>query len=196
MTPRARQSHIFDRETHDHYVEEPWCSKRLFDVEPFVGTIVDPACGWGTIVTEALSAGYCAAGSDLVHRGWDSTRTPSDFLASTIVFDNIVTNPPFDISEEFITHAVAHARRKVAAIYPVRRLPVAGRWLSRLPLARIWLLTPRPSMPTGDYIKAGGKVGGGKQDFCWLVFDHDHEGPTVVLWLHRDGTSGPLKGVL
>ena len=43
--PRARQSHIFDRETHDHYVEEPWCSKRLFDVEPFVGTIVDPACG-------------------------------------------------------------------------------------------------------------------------------------------------------
>jgi hypothetical protein len=51
-------------------------------------------------------------------------------------------------------------------------------------------------MPTGDYIKAGGKVGGGKQDFCWLVFDHDHEGPPVVLWLHRDGTSGPLKGVL
>jgi hypothetical protein len=31
MTPRARQSHIFDRETHDHYVEEPWCSNRLFD---------------------------------------------------------------------------------------------------------------------------------------------------------------------
>ena len=89
MTPRARQSHIFDRETRDHYVEEPWCSKRLFDVELFVGTIVDPACGWGTIVTEALSAGYCAAGSDLVHRGWDSTRTPSDFLASTIVFDTI-----------------------------------------------------------------------------------------------------------
>ena len=45
MIPRARQSHIFDRETRDHYVEEPWCSKRLFDVEPFVGTIVDPACG-------------------------------------------------------------------------------------------------------------------------------------------------------
>ena len=78
----------------------------------------------------------------------------------------------------------------------MRRLPAAGRWLSRLPLARIWLLTPRPSMPTGDYIKAGGKVGGGKQDFCWLVFDHDHEGSTVVLWLQRDGTSGPLKGVL
>jgi hypothetical protein len=35
-----------------------------------------------------------------------------------------------------------------------------------------------------------------KQDFCWLVFDHGHEGPTVVLWLNREGTSGPLKGVL
>ena len=81
--PRERRSHIFPREANQHYVEEPWCSKRLFDVEPFEGHIVDPCCGWGQIVIAALEHGYHAAGSDIVDRGWDSTRTPSDFLKST-----------------------------------------------------------------------------------------------------------------
>jgi hypothetical protein len=184
QTTREVDVHAFAREKSDHYVEPAWVSARLFQVEPFTGSIVDPACGWGTIVLEATKAGYCAAGCDLVDRGWDSTRTPCDFLQSTIVFDNIVTNPPFDISPQFITHAVKHAQYKVAAIYPVRRLP-AALWLRELPLGRIWLLSPRPSMPPGSHIKAGGKVGGGRQDFCWLIFDADHRGPAEIGWLTR-----------
>jgi hypothetical protein len=182
---RSLNAHIFAREKSDHYVEPAWLSRRLFEVEPFEGSIVDPACGWGTIVIQARAAGYCAAGSDLVDRGWDSTATPSDFLQSTIVYDNIVVNPPFDIAPRFITHAVKHARRKVAAIFPVRRLPAAG-WLADLPLARVLLLTPRPSMPSGSYIKAGGKIGGGRQDFCWVIFDHRHAGPAALGWLRRE----------
>jgi hypothetical protein len=166
-------------------VEPAWCSARLFQVEQFKGSIMDPACGWGRIVIEAKKAGYNANGSDLVDRGWDSSRTPSDFLQSTTIYDNIVTNPPFDILEEFITHAVKHARHKVAAIFPVRRLPAAG-WLADLPLARVLMLSPRPSLPSGSFIKAGGKVGGGTQDFCWLIFDHGHAGLASVGWLTRD----------
>jgi len=177
---------IFAREQSDHYVEPTWTSARLFQVEKFEGSIVDPACGWGTIVIEARRAGYNAAGSDIVDRGFDSTRTPSDFLASTTVFDNIVTNPPFDIAPQFITHAVKHTRRKVAAIFLVRRLPAAS-WLRALPLARVLLLTPRPSMPPSSHIQAGGKVGGGTQDFCWLVIDHDHQGEPSIGWLRRAG---------
>jgi hypothetical protein len=175
---------IFARERSDHYVEPAWCSARLFQVERFEGSIVDPACGWGTIVIEAMKAGYSAAGFDLVNRGWDCGGTSSDFLQSTTMFDNIVTNPPFDIGPQFISRAVKHARRKVAAIFPIRRLPAAS-WLQSLPLSRILLLTPRPSMPSGSYIKAGGKIGGGTQDFCWLCFDHAHEGPPVLGWLFR-----------
>ena len=95
---RPRRSHIFARHAGDHYVEESWCSKRLFEIEPFEGAIVDPACGWGTIVINALIAGHVAAGFDLIDRGWNSTRTPEDFLTCTDEFDNIVTNPPFDCS--------------------------------------------------------------------------------------------------
>jgi hypothetical protein len=184
--PRLRQSHIFQRDALEHYVEESWCSARLFEVETFDGHIVDPACGWGTIVINALTHGHHAAGSDLVQRGWDSTRTPCDFLKDVHKYDNIVTNPPFNIIEDFIIHAVLRSRRKTAAIFPLARMP-AAHWLERLPLSRVWLLTPRPSMPPGSYIAAGGRVGGGRVDYCWLVFEHGHIGKATIDWLHRDG---------
>ena len=55
-------------------------------------------------------------------------------------------------------------------IVPLRRLP-AARWLGHLPLETIYLLTPRPSMPPGTWIAAGNIPGGGREDFCWLVFN-------------------------
>jgi len=67
----------------------------------------------------------------------------------------------------------------------LRRLN-AAHWLRDTPLARIYLLTPRPSMPPGHVILAGEKPGGGSQDFCWLVFFHKHKGPPELRWLHRD----------
>jgi hypothetical protein len=72
-------------------------------------------------------------------------------------------------------------------IFPVARL-IAARWLQQTPLAVVWLLTPRPSMPPGYVILAGQKPGGGKVDFCWLVWSHDHVGQPEMRWLHRDGT--------
>ena len=53
---RPRRSHIFDRDDHDFYVEPPWCSERLFAVEPFAGLIWDPAAGSGTIPRAARAA--------------------------------------------------------------------------------------------------------------------------------------------
>jgi hypothetical protein len=37
-SPRPRNSHIWDREKDEHYVEPAWCSERLFQVETFVGS--------------------------------------------------------------------------------------------------------------------------------------------------------------
>jgi hypothetical protein len=187
-TIRERHSHIFSRNDLDHYAEPRWCSQRLFEVETFQGSVYDPCCGFGTIVISALEHGLHAAGSDIVNRGWDSTLTPSDFLKWDIVYDNIVLNPPFAKISEFIVHAVRHSRRKTAVIFPVARLPAAA-WLKQLPLQRVWLLTPRPSMPPGSYIKAGHKPAGGRVDFCWLVFNHEHTGLPQMCWLHRDGGS-------
>lgn len=183
---KAENSHIWEREQHEHYVEPEWCSKRLFDVEKFDGLIWDPCCGFGRIPLAARAAGYGALAGDIVNRGYPEMGEPKDFLKNrTAGLYNIVCNPPFDIFKEFALHALDQDAPKVAMIWLVRTLP-AARWLRETPLARIHLLTPRPSMPPGHVIAAGEKPGGGKQDFCWLVWDKQHTGPATVGWLHRD----------
>ena len=98
---------------------------------------------------------------------------------------SVVCNPPFDHVQEFCEHALDLGATKVAMICLVRRLN-AAHWLQELPLRRIWLLTPRPSMPPGKWIMAGNKPGGGTQDSCWLVFERGYAGKPEINWLHRD----------
>src|SRR5262249_41183991 len=86
---------------------------------------------------------------------------------------NICTNPPFNRCNEFVLRALELASGKVAMIWLARRLN-ATRWLQETPLARVYLLTPRPSMPPSHVIAAGEKPGGGSQDFVWLVWEHGH----------------------
>lgn len=192
---RERDSHIFERQIHDHYVEEQWCDDRLFDVETFEDGIWDPACGFGRIPEAARKRGHRVAYSDIVDRGYDpfNMKVERDFLESNKKIGNIVCNPPFNIFEQFARHALELAAHKVAMIWLFRRLP-AARWLVRTPLARVWLMTPRPSMPTGEHITNGGKVGGGTQDFCWLIWEQGHVGRPVMDWLHRDPSAWDRMG--
>ena len=181
---RPRQSHIFDRDDHDFYVEPAWCSERLIAVEPFAGPIWDPAAGSGTIPRAARAAGLSNFASDIADRG---SAQRQDFLTAPAPAEtfNVVTNPPFGLARDFVERALTLGAVKTAIIFPTARLN-AARWLKPLPLAKIYLLTPRPSMPPGEVIARGEKPGGGKTDFCWLVLDHTHSGSPELAWLHRD----------
>lgn len=196
---RPRRTHIFVLDPDGHYVEPFWCSKRLFETEFFGAPgarILDPACGWGQIPRPAQAAGYTAVGSDVIdrrdHREFANFEFHlCDFLHGSPIASprSIVCNPPFDHIEAFCARALEVAAYKVAMIVPLRRLP-AARWLERMPLETLYLLTPRPSMPPGSWIAAGGNPGGGSQDFCWLVFNRTTTATAPrVRWLHRDGGS-------
>ena len=177
---KARRSHIFPKATDGHYVEPAWCSERLFAIESFGAPgalVLDPACGWGNIPRAAAAAGYTAMASDIVdrldRRGLEDVRFHiCNFLEESPVRSawSIACNPPFDHIKEFCERGLEVATYKVAMIVPLRRLP-AARWLESLPLESIYLLTPRPSMPPGAWIAAGNIPGGGREDFCWLVFN-------------------------
>ena len=187
---KRRASHIFAKAADGWYIEPSWCSRRLFDVEDFSGGIYDPACGWGTILNEAKAAGYKTCGSDLVDRRRSAHPGLRFKQENFLTFEtfllgwDVVCNPPFDFVEEFCHRALALGAAKVAMIMLCRRLN-AAHWLRDMPLRRIWLLTPRPSMPPGDWIAAGNKPGGGTQDFCWLVFEAG-TGKPAIDWLHRE----------
>jgi hypothetical protein len=136
-------------------------------------------------VQSALKRNLNAYGNDIVDRGFNAATAPADFFKHTDTHANIVSNPPFDRFMDFAQHALDRAHKKVALIMPTARLN-AARWLVATPLRRIWLLTPRPSMPPGHVITAGGKVGGGKSDYAWLVFEHGYDGEPELHWMHRN----------
>jgi hypothetical protein len=180
-------AHIWEREEHEHYVEPFWCSERLFDEEAFQPGIWDPCCGFGRICMSAVKAGLYAIGTDILDRGFSEFAGASNFLLmERFRSPNIVCNPPFNIAAQFALHALAHSdTQKVAMVFPTARLN-AAHWLKGTPLARVWLMTPRPSMPPGHTITAGQKPGGGKADFCWLVWERGHLGSAEMRWLGRD----------
>lgn len=178
--------------------------------------ILDPACGWGRILFSAHKAGYSIRGSDIVDRlvvngktvpMWDTFQLRQlDFLASHhaqtldwLQGGSIVCNPPFDKIREFYERAISlvDVGRKVAMIWPARRI-AAATWLRDTPLQRIWYMNPRPSMPTGEFILAAQrgekdpasgkplKIGGGTQDFCWMIWRKGARYAARTNWLIRE----------
>lgn len=190
---RKRDSQLWARHPQDWYVEPEWCSLRLFEKEKFTGQVWDPACGRGTIVIAALKSGLVAVGSDIEHRGWDSTRTPYNFLdVRGARFDNIVCNPPYgyiaDICEKFVQHALTIASNKVAMILPANWVQgdKRSRWMASTPLSVVYFICPRPSMPPGPVIEAGIAPGNGTTDYAWYVWEQGYTRQPRLDWIRRD----------
>jgi hypothetical protein len=151
---RPLAAHIWRKDPDGFYVEPQWCSERLFEVETFIGPVWDPCCGIGRIPEAARRAGHPIIATDVIDRGYYRFGGVADFLRCERRVRNIVCNPPFAAADQFVRRALKLATGKVAMIWLARRLN-AARWLQHLPLARIYLLTPRPSMPPGHVIATG-----------------------------------------
>lgn len=184
---RERKSHIWPRGELDFYVEPEWCSERLFAVEKFEGPIHDPACGIGRIVRSAILAGHIASGSDVAERSVTRDFEHDYLTGEQLYYPNIVCNPPYRRAEQFVWMAMLGAR-KTAMFLPARFLfgNKRSRWLEATRPRRVWLLCPRPSVPPGEIIVAGKIPSGGKEDFCWLIYERDYDGNPEIRWLYRD----------
>lgn len=189
-----KNSHLWQRDEHDWYVEGEECTRALLRVEKFIGGIWDPACGGGNIVRSAIASGYRAYGSDVVDRAGSPAwfRGVFNFLEhdTKLVEPNIITNPPFfraKGTEAFIRKAISIATGKVAVFTDIKFLAGSGRakgLFADHPPTRVYSLSPRPSCPPGEYLAAGNKAGGGTADWIWIVFDLTApRGATSFHWL-------------
>lgn len=168
------------RNDDDWYVEPPACVQSLFQLSIFMGAIHDPCCGQGTIPTVAREHGYLATGSDLRDRGFG--RSGVDFFADWTPRENIVSNPPYKLGEQFVHHALAVAAHKVAIVMRLSFLAGQKRLASLFRIHRpcaVIVLSTRPSMPPGG---TDIPAKGGTADYCWLVWSRGHEGSTNMVW--------------
>jgi len=179
-----RAEPVFERHSHDWYVEPSWSVDRLFERVRFEGAIHDPACGGGNIPTVARRHGYVSTGGDIADRGFEGVEL-GDFLASTKTRENIVSNPPYVLAEKFVTHAlrVIEGRGQVAML--VRLAFLEGQTRGRrlfgpTPPARVLIFSRRPSMPPGN---SHSEAKGGKTAYCWCVWEPGYLGEPRLGWL-------------
>jgi hypothetical protein len=172
---------VYSRSPNDFYTEPKWAVEALFNAVRFVGPIHDGACGGGNIPTVARDMGIGGTGADVVDRGFGEVGV--DFLKDDRSWSNIVTNPPFQLCEQFIRHALQVAEHKVAVLVRLAFLEGQDR-RERLfvphPPARVLVFSRRVSMPPGGMsIKAEG----GKTAYAWIIWSADWDGPTQLGWI-------------
>jgi hypothetical protein len=172
----------YERAADDWYREPRWAIDALLGVETFDGVVWDPACGLGNIPDACRARGYTAVGTDVVQRG--AADMVLDFLGTVAqAADNIVTNPPFGISQQFALKALGLVTGKVCILQHTTWLEGQSRYealWSKGHLARVWQFSRRVSMPPGG---SDVPARGGSKAFAWFVFDPSHKGPFTGGWL-------------
>ncbi len=170
-----------NRPIDDWYPTPPEATLALLEQEKFQGSIWEPACGCG-IMTETIKGyGYAdVVSTDLIDRGYG--ETPHDFITSPYLSDNIITNPPYTLAQQFIELSLDRTKYKVAMLVKLQFLEGQKRkaFFANSPLARVYVFSKRV-----NFYREGkkGKLGTSMIAFSWQVYEHGYKGDPVIKWI-------------
>lgn len=164
----------------DFFPTPAWATHALIDNEKFAGDIWECACGNGAM-SEVLGAhGNTVISSDLYYRGYGESGV--DFLTTSRRAANIVTNPPYNSAEGFVSVGTKNAQHKFALLLRLAFLEGANRAntiFSHIPPSRVWVFSERITFyPANAEIK-----GSGTTAYAWFVWDKEAIGKTELKWL-------------
>jgi hypothetical protein len=163
----------------DFYPTPSYATEALLAVEKFDGVIWEPACGDGAICDVLVEHGYEILATDLNYRGYG--QGDIDFLSLDWKAENIITNPPYKLAEEFIKHSLKHTTGKVAMLCKLQFLEGAKRkvMFENTPLKSVYVFSKRLTMNrNGEKMKNSGMIA-----FAWFVWEHGYTGPPTIGWL-------------
>ena len=166
-----------DRHKNDFYATPSLATQELLKKECFGGTLWECACGDGAISKVLIDNGYDVYSSDLIDRGYGEQL---DFLQSDKKVDNIITNPPFNLSTEFTLHALKLARKKIIMLNKLSFLEGIKRnkeIFSKNKLQNVYVFSKRL-----NFRKYSGEMNG-LMAFAWFVFNQDYEGNAQLQWI-------------
>lgn len=178
--PQPVTKRTADLDGPDFYPTPQWATVALTQNERFFGDIWEPACGDGAMARVIEAAGYRVEASDLYDRGYGETGI--DFLESSRKAHNIVTNPPFNAAEGFVSKCLELAERKFALLLRLAFLEGANRQRSiflHTPPTRVWVFSERITFYPANVQKRGS----GTTAYAWFVWDLDNIGSTELKWL-------------
>ena len=175
------------RAAYEFYPTPPEATRALLSAESFDGDIWEPACGEGHISKVLTEAGYSVVSTDLIGYGYGTPNR--DFLAERKpLAKHIVTNPPYGrgLADAFVSHALKLTRETGGTVAMLMNLaglchPIRHDFYIQNPPAVIYGLEECTCWPYGNPRRTTTSIA--KQRYCWIVWKHEHTGPTEFRWL-------------
>lgn len=192
-TNLAGTSTTRERVNNDYYATAYESTKALLDVESFEGDVFLEPCVGGGHISEMLKEYYPNAkvlGCDLVDRGYPNTKV-CDFITYDFkerVFDNIVTNPPYSLAQEFLEKSMSVVKRngKIAMFLKIQFLEGAKRrdMFKKYPPRYIYVFSKRQNpWRNGSSVDEKGKPWSSTMCFAWFVWEKGFEGEPIIRWI-------------
>ena len=187
----AGGSSLRGREEHDYYATPYESTRALFARVSFEGDhFLEPCCGGGHIcrvIKETYPNAQITA-IDKYDRGYGETGI--DFLTYTPneLYDNVITNPPFVLAQEFIEHSLELVRDggKVAMFLKIQFLEGVKRksFFDKNPPRYIYVFRARQSpWLSGNPVDEKGKPWSSTMCFAWYIFEKGFIGEPIIRWI-------------
>lgn len=165
----------YERKERDCYETPEWVTLALLPHIPErVRHIWEPACGSGKMVRALNKKFVTVFGSDI--------DNGHDFLKDkTAGFDAIITNPPYVLAKEFVSHALALTQSKCGSVAMLLRTDFDHAKTRQFlfsccpPFAKKLVLTKRIKWFEDSH---------GQPSFnhAWFIWDWKHQGPPVLAY--------------
>jgi len=172
------------RVENDFYATHPDSTKALLAVEEIVYPALEPACGEGHIAK--LLDLYKTKSFDLINRGFGNVGV--DFLTNDFVgeYNTVITNPPFNLFQEFVEKALKIAKKKVIMFGKLQALEGQKRatFLETTPLRTVYVFKKRQQpMRNGRENDETGKKLSSTMAFAWFVWEQGYTGQPSIQWI-------------
>ena len=171
----------FARKERDLYETPEWVTEAVL---PYLlsikGTIWEPAAGGGQIVRVLERHGYKVLATDLAGRHADAPLM-GDFLSvhdAPCDIHAVVTNPPYDLAQEFVEKALALMEPAQGSVAMLLRVD----WDSAATRSHLFGKCPQWRQKIVLNRRIVWFEGGASPSFnhAWYIWDWEHKGPPTI----------------
>ena len=177
-----------ERETNDFYSTDPntlkiFLNKLEEDKIKLHNKIWECACGQGHLSKVLIEKGYNVMSSDLINRGYGTYNI--NFLNMQNKFDgDILTNPPFKYSLEFVEHSLELIKEGNYAIFLLKIQFLEGqqryKFFKENPPKYVYVNSARQTCYlNGDMSK---KISSAAC-YCWFIWEKGFKGEPIIRWI-------------